>query len=372
MTPEPAENFFGSAMGAGPEPADLSHSLIKEVFAMKHRYTSVCFMLIFSFLLAAGIPAISQAAPIELTYANFPPAPTFPCVQMERWKTEVEKRTNGKVAIKTFPGGTLLGDKEMMDGVIAGQASIGNLCMAYQPGRFILTNVLSLNLGIPNARVGSLVLLDLYRKYLPEEFAKVKVLTMFTTAPANIMSQKPIRNLADIQGVDLRASGGAAEFLKAWGANPVGMPMPATPEALQKGVVKGLISSLEAMKDFKFAELCRYVTMVETSIYPFAVVMNQDVWAALPADVQKVMDDMMVEQAEWTGNYMDNHVKAAMEWSKQTYQVEVIDLPAAEKAEWDKRLQPITDKWVADATAKGLPAAAILEDIRVLIQKHTK
>jgi len=53
------------------------------------------------------------AKTITLNYANFPPAPTFPCVQMERWKVEVEKRTNGQVKINTFPGGTLLGAKGM-------------------------------------------------------------------------------------------------------------------------------------------------------------------------------------------------------------------------------------------------------------------
>jgi len=36
----------------------------------------------------------SQAT-ITLKYANFPPATTFPCVQMERWAKEVEKRTKG-------------------------------------------------------------------------------------------------------------------------------------------------------------------------------------------------------------------------------------------------------------------------------------
>jgi len=48
----------------------------------------------------------------QLSYANFPPAPTFPCVC--RWsvgKAEVEKRTGGKVAIDTYPGGTLLDAK---------------------------------------------------------------------------------------------------------------------------------------------------------------------------------------------------------------------------------------------------------------------
>ncbi len=121
----------------------------------------------------ALMPENSAAKSITLSYANFPPAPTFPCVQMERWKKEVEKRTSGKVAINTFPGGTLLKAKGMMDGVIAGTADIGNLCMAYQPGRFLITNAVALPLGLPNAKIASLTLWDLYEKYKPKAFAKV-------------------------------------------------------------------------------------------------------------------------------------------------------------------------------------------------------
>jgi len=329
-------------------------------------------ILIAAFVVTIFMPVSATAGAIKLSYANFPPAPTFPCVQMERWKKEVEKRTSGKVAIQTFPGGTLLGAKAMMDGVIAGQADIGCLCMAYQPGRFVVTNATSLPLGIPNSRVGSLVLLDIYKKYKPKAFAKVKVLTMFTTAPTNIMSKVPVRTLKDIEGLDLRASGGAAQILGAWGANPVGMPMPATVEALQKGVVKGLFSSLETMKDFKFAEMCSYVTMTNTVIYPFAVVMNIDKWKALPKDVQKVMDNLIVEQAEWTGNYMDNHVKESINWSKKTHNVEFISLSKKEKAKWDKKLQFLNDKWVAGAKEKGLPAKKIVKDIKKLISKYAK
>jgi len=320
----------------------------------------------------AGSDTDSDQDPIKLNYANFPPAPTFPCVQMEHWKEEVEKRTNGKVVINTFPGGTLLGAKNMMDGVIAGQADIGCLCMAYQPGRFVITNATSLPLGLPDAKTGSLVLLDLYKQYKPDAFKGVKVLTMFTTAPANIMSKVPVRNLSDIKGLDLRASGGAAQILKAWGANQVGMPMSATPEALQKGVVKGLFSSLEVMKDFKFAETCKYATVTDTVIYPFAVVMNIDKWNSLPKDVQAVLDGLMDEQAEWTGTYMDNHVKEAIAWSKEKQKVEFIVLSKDEKAGWDAKLTSITDKWIEDSKAKGLPGDKIVEDIKMLRDKHSK
>jgi len=315
-------------------------------------------------------PTAVVAAPIELNYANFPPAPTFPCVQMERWKEEVEKRTQGAVVIKTFPGGTLLKAKAMMDGVIAGQADIGCLCMAYQPGRFMLTNATSLPLGIPNSRVGSLALWDLYKKHKPEAFAKVKVLTMFTTAPANIMSKVPAQTLEQIKGLDLRASGGAAQILKAWGANQVGMPMSATPEALQKGVVQGLFSSLEVMKDLKFAEICKHVTMTDTVIYPFAVVMNMDSWNKLPPKVQKVMEELGEEQAKWTGNYMDNHAKDAVSWSKEKHKVNFYQLAAEELEKWNLLLAPITEKWMTDAKKKGLPAKEIVDDIKAFTKKH--
>ncbi|MBW1891347.1 MAG: TRAP transporter substrate-binding protein [Deltaproteobacteria bacterium] len=317
-----------------------------------------------------GTPGEANAGPVKLSYANFPPPVTFPCVQMERWKDEVEKRTNGKVVINTFPGSTLLGPKDMMDGVIAGTADIGNLCQAYQPGRFVLSNATALPLGIPNARVGSMVLWDLYRKYNFEPFNKVKVLTMFTTAPSNIMSKVPIRNLNDIQGVSLRASGGAAQILKVWGANQIGMPMSATPEALQKGTVQGLFSSLEVMKDFKFAELCKYVTMTQTPIYPFAVVMNMEKWNSLPKDVQKVMEDLGTEQAEWTGTYMDKIALESVAWSKANQGVEFIE--PSDKAQWDKKLEPIVDAWIAKKEKEGVPAKEIVADIRALIKKYAE
>ncbi len=328
------------------------------------------------FIIFGGLPCFNstsvQAKTITLNYANFPPAPTFPCVQMERWKKQVEKKTDGKIKINTFPGGTLLGAKGMMDGVIAGQADIGCLCMAYQPGRFMVTNAVSLPLGIPDSETGSIVLFDLYKKYKPIPFKKVKVLTMFTSAPANIMCKKPVRTLADMKGLDLRASGGAAQILKIWGANQIGMPMSATPEALQKGVVQGLFSSLEVLKDLKFAENCKFVTMTNTVVYPFAVVMNLNRWKSLPDNVKKVMDDLAEDQAKWTGNYMDSHVKDAIEWSKKVHKVEFIKLDKKSAEKWNSKLSPIVNRWIDRADKKGLKGKEIVNTIKKLIRENLK
>jgi TRAP-type transport system periplasmic protein len=344
---------------------------MKGIPAMTARSTGTRFALAI-LACALSLPVSALAETVRLTYANFPPAPTFPCVQMEHWKTEVEKRTDGAVRVDTFPGGTLLGAKSMMDGVMTGQADIGCVALAYQPGRFPVANATSLPLEIPDARTGSRVLWDLFLKYRPESLRGVKVLTMFTSPPSNIMSRKPIRTLEDMAGMNLRASGGAAEILRAWGANQVGMPMSETPEALQKGVVQGLLSSLDVMKDMKFAEICRYVTVTDTVIYPFAVVMNLNRWNALPPEVRTVMEEMAEEHAEWTGNYVDNHVKDSLAWSRETHDVEVIRLSDAERNRWNERLAPIVRDWVEEAAGKGMPAEEIVADIRELTARYAR
>lgn len=327
-------------------------------------------ILIAVFAVTIFMPVSATAGTIKLTYANFPPAPTFPCVQMERWKKEVEKRTNGAVSIQTFPGGTLLGAKAMMDGVLAGQADIGNLCMAYQPGRFLITNAIALPVGFTSARSGSLALLDLYNKYKPEAFAKVKVLAMFTTSPSHLMTKMPVKTLKDLKGVALRASGGAAAILKAWGANQIGMPQSAVPEAMQKGTIQGQFTSFDVLKDFKYAEMCKYAVVLNGPVYAFSVVMNMDKWNSLPKKVQKVIDSMVREQSEWTGKYLDNHVKESVSWSRKEHNVKFINLVPSEKAKWDKLIEPVAGNWVKAKKEKGIPAEAIAADVEALAKKY--
>jgi len=321
-------------------------------------------------ILWSATPA--SAEPVKLSYANFPPAITFPCVQMERWKTEVEKQTHGKVAIETYPGGTLLGAKNMLSGVMQGQADIGCLCMSYQPGVFPLTTVLGVPVGFTKSTVASMTLWDLWEKYQPEEFSGAKVLALFTTAPSNIMSKVPVRSLADLKGLELRASGGASKVLSMLGAVPVSMPMPETPDALQKGMVKGLLSSLEVLKDFNFAEYCRYETLTNFQVYPFAVVMNKDKWNALPTDVKKVFDGLRAEQSLWTGEYMDGHVEEALAWSKEKYQIEVISLPKSEQVQALETLSGMVDEWKKNAAKAGVPAEAVFNDMLSLKAKYEK
>ncbi|MGL1862881.1 MAG: TRAP transporter substrate-binding protein [Pseudodesulfovibrio sp.] len=314
--------------------------------------------------------AATAFAGTTLTYANFPPAQTFPCVQMERWKTEVEKRTGGAIAVQTFPGSTLLGAKNMLRGVQTGQADIGCVSLPYYPGVFPAMSSVNLPVAFTSTEVASLAMWDLYEKYQPKEFDDVKVLTMFTSAPSQVMSKVAIKDLSDLMGVEFRASGSILKILSNLGAQGVGMPMSQTPEALQKGVVKGLVSSFDVLKDMNFAEICRYETITNLPVYPFAIIMNKAKWESLPADVKKVLNELGREQAEWTGKYLDNYTTEALAWAKDKYQVEVFELTDIEHEEIKSQGTELVEAWKADATKAGLDADTILADMLALKTKY--
>lgn len=340
---------------------------------MKHRKSllilGLCVLLLGTLVTYTG--TVQSQTKITLTYANFPPAKTFPSVQMERWAKEVEKRTNGKVKVQTFPGGTLLPAKNIFDGVTAGTADIGNFAMSYQPGRFPVSEAIDLPLGFTSARAASLALYDLIEKY-PQEFDKVKILTLFTCPPADFMTTKPVKSLKDLKGMELRVSGTGAEAVKKLGAIPIAMPQSETPEALQKGVVKGVVSSMEILQDFNFAAYTPYATETNLFVVTFAVVMNKEKWNSLPADVKKVFDDLRREQADWTGKYVDDHVAEAVKWSKEKYKLQIINLPASEKAEIPKLTKSMIDDYVKRISAKGLPGDKIIKDVYALRDKYEK
>eukprot|EP00831_Metopus_contortus_P003188 TRINITY_DN11180_c0_g1_i1.p1 TRINITY_DN11180_c0_g1~~TRINITY_DN11180_c0_g1_i1.p1 ORF type:complete len:1044 (+),score=279.53 TRINITY_DN11180_c0_g1_i1:590-3721(+) len=350
------------------QPAAFVPSATARMF--KERVMRKLLPLLATGLILACLLAATAMAGTTVTYANFPPAKTFPCVQMEHWKIEVEKRTGGGLSVQTFPGSTLLGAKNMLRGVQTGQADIGCISIPYYPGVFPLMSAVNLPVAFTSTEAASLTMWDLFQKYQPKEFKDVKVLTMFTSAPSQIMSKEPIKNLADFNGMELRASGSILRILSGLGAQGVGMPMSQTPEALQKGVVKGLVSSFDVLKDFNFAESCRYATITNLPVYPFAVIMNKAKWEALPADVKKVLEDLGREQAQWTGRYLDNHINDSLAWSKEKYQVEVFQLTAGEQDEVKGLGKPLIDDWKTEATSAGLDAEAILADLLALKTKY--
>jgi hypothetical protein len=84
------------------------------------------------------------------------------------------------------------------------------------------------------------------------------------------------------------------------------------------------------------------------------------------------MEDLRHEQAEWTGKYVDDHVKESLAWSKQKYNHQLIQFSDADKAEIAKLTKPLIDDYIKKVNAMGLPGDQIIKDVLALKAKYEK
>lgn len=311
-------------------------------------------------LLVCGCGEKRDDTVISLRYSNFPPATTFPSVQMDRFVKEVEAQSNGRVKIRTYPGGVLLDAKGTFDGVINGTADIGNFAMSYQPGRFPVSEALDLPHFFPDAKTATRALEKVMDTFEPAEFKDVVVLSVFTCPPAVVMSKMPVNSIADLKGLAIRSSGTGAEVLKRLGGSPTAMPQSEVPDALQKGLVVGNLSSAEVLKDMNYAVPCPYVFAADLGVVSFAVVMNKRKFEALPEDVQTVLRKLGREQSHWTAAYVDDHAKNAIAWGQETHGLKVTVPSEADRTALRAAAAPLMEEYVERVKAKGVDGRKVL------------
>jgi TRAP-type C4-dicarboxylate transport system substrate-binding protein len=328
---------------------------------MKRMFWLVVVAVVLSLSSFACPPIHAQEKAITLNLSNFFPPENKISVVMDQWCKEVEKRTNGRVKVTQFPGGTLTPPAQTYVGVVKGVADLGLSFFGYTMGRFPLTEVLDLPLGYKSGYVGAKLANEYYKKFRPKELDEVKVLFLTTSPPHMLFAKRPIKNLEDLKGLKIRSTGTSAKVVQALGGAPVAMPMSEAYDALSKGVVQGIIGPYEPMKGFKLAEVVSDSTEYGTAyVNANYIIMNKDKWNGLPADIQKIIEKVDEEWIEKMGKLWDELDKEGKEVFVQKGG-KVIVLSKEENARWAERLRPILDDYVKDMKSKGLPGDEALK-----------
>lgn len=307
-------------------------------------------------------PAFAQSKPVELSYSIFFPAPHKNTVLAGEWAKEVEKRTQGRVKITIFPGGTLTPADKCYDGVVKGISDIGMSVLGYTRGKFPLTEVIDLPLGYKTGLVATTLINNYYHHFKPKELEEVKVLYLHAHGPGLLYTKKAVYKLEDLKGMRIRCTGLSAKVVSALGGTPVAMPMGDTYDALKRGMVEGSMAPQESLEGWKWGEVVKYLTESYGSAYStgFFVVMNKEKWNALPADVQKTIETIDGEWVEKTGKNWDEIEKSGRAFSVKLGN-QIIPLSKEENERWVKAVSPILGEYVQEMKAKGLPGDEALK-----------
>ncbi|MBN1375200.1 MAG: TRAP transporter substrate-binding protein [Dehalococcoidia bacterium] len=295
----------------------------------------------------------------EFSYSVFFPPTHLNAVLAQQYCDEINARTNGKVKITVFSGGTLTPAPQVYDGVVNGLSDMGMSVLAYTMGRFPACEMIDLPHGYANGFVATKVANDFYNEFKPAEFDQVHVLYFHAHGPSVILStKKPVKQIEDLKGMVIRSTGVGAKIIEALGGKGYGAAQGEAYELMSKGTIDGSYTPRETLKGWKQAEVIKYVTeCVDVgSTADMFVVINKSKWDSLPADLQKIFTDVSNEWIEKHGKVWTYYDKVAIDYFNTFEGREVIKLSSKESAKWMSAATPLKDTYISERMAKGVPA----------------
>ncbi|GAB4576752.1 MAG: TRAP transporter substrate-binding protein [Roseibium sp.] len=314
----------------------------------------------------AGTATTTLAQEVTLRLHQFLPAQAnVPKNVLDPWADKIEAESGGRIKIERYPAMQLGGKPpELIDQVVDGVVDIVWTVAGYTPGRFPRAEVFELPFTMTDAETMSRAYWKLAEEEMMDtEFAPFKPLALWVHGPGVIHSSKPITALSDLNGVKLRAPTRVTNKLFSnLGATPIGMPVPAIPEALSKGVVDATVIPWEVVGALKVSELVKNHTefpgeALYTTTFLFA--MNKDRYESLPDDLKAVIDaNSGLEFSAFAGKQMQ-----ADDAGPRATAVEagnnIITLTPEQVAEWKSAAQGTIDEWYAEMEAKGIDGKAL-------------
>ncbi len=345
-------------------------------FSKKRFLFPVVFILIFSVLITAvtGCNNSSDDETYTFNLAHFFPG-THPAETeyVQGWIAAIDEATDGQVKITSYPGETLLKADAIYNGVVEGAADIGLSCFAYTRGRFPVLEAFELpGVLYNNSKSASMVAWEGIQELNPEEVQDTHLMMVIATGPGDLFSKDPIRNLADLQGKGIRATGLSAEALTLLGANPVAMPQSDAYDALSKGVVTGNVSPIEVLKGWKHAEVTDYITLTPFLYNTlFFVTFNKDKWEAMPEDLRNTISEVTDKFHDEVGiGLWDAQNEPALDYAVNEMGMEVITLSDDETELWMSKLDSILDRYKSDIA--DLTDTDVMEYVLGLADKYNE
>ena len=326
---------------------------------------------------ALSMPAKAQEFTLKLHHL-LPPVSAAHKHMLAPWAEKVMKESGGRIKIDIYPAMQLGGaPPQLIDQVRDGVVDIVWTLPGYTPGRFTKTEVFELPF-MHKSTVSSNKALAEFLEKNGDEYSDYHVIAMFVHAGQLFHSIKPIRTVADIEGLKIRTPTRTGGWLiEAMGATPIGAPVPKIPELLSKGVVDSVLIPFEVTLPLKVNELVDYHTVLggdagRINTSTFIIAMNKDSYGKLPDDLKKVIDDNSgMALAEWLAGVWDAAEVPGMEKCKASG--EIITMDPAEAAKLRAKVeQPVIDRWVAEMKEKGVDGQALVDEARALIAKYSK
>jgi TRAP-type C4-dicarboxylate transport system substrate-binding protein len=324
-----------------------------------------------------ALPATAQEVTLTIQHFLGPKSATHSKL-IAPWAKRIEEASDGRIKFQIFPAMALGGKppelyRQVRDGVV----DIVWTLPGYTPGVFPRVEVFELP-GIHggSAKQATLAIQDMMDALAPD-FADIHPLLVHTHAGNALhLVDGPITKAEELVGKKLRTpSRTGGWMIESWGAEAVGMPVPALPQALSKKVVDGALVPFEIVPPLKLQELTK--ASVEgpgglrfgTAVFLFA--MNKERYEALPDDLRAIIDaNSGANIAAEVGAIWDEVEEPGKELQRESPGGQVVQLDRAAYDALIAKAAGVTDRWIAEVADEGIDGAALVEQARAAEAAH--
>tara|TARA_B110000908_G_scaffold28713_1_gene33767 strand:- start:2142 stop:3149 length:1008 start_codon:yes stop_codon:yes gene_type:complete len=294
---------------------------------------------------------------------------------VEKLAELVSAKTNGDFTLNISYGG-LSKNKENLDGIAIGAFQMAQFCAGYHRDKNPSITVLELPfLGVNSLEQERSISQAVYQHPAVQKDLARWNATLLMPSPLpqyNIVGvgEAP-QTLNDYAGLSVRATGGIGKAMAAVGAVPTSMSASEVRQALDSGVVKAVAFAPHAHMSFGTVEAGKWwTTNLNPGTVNCPVVVNSDALADL-SDAHRAA--LLGSVDESLDHYIATYNGKTMNAWGPTLEAKGIQSISYTDAELDafkaKVAGPAAASWVADNTAKGLPAQELYDLVTGLIAK---
>mgnify|MGYP000860125483 FL=1 len=255
-----------------------------------------------------------------------------------KFKSAFEAKTSGKHKAELFPNEQLGGEETTVNSASMGTLDFSVLAVNNITPFSPSVGVLTLPYVIQSAEEAKKLVTGDVGKELTANTVRdagVRIVGWtFTGFRVLTNSKKPVKTLADLQGLKIRVPKNEIMIssYQAWGINPTPMAWGETFTALQQRVVDGQDNPYITVSSMKFNEVQKYITNIRYVFSLEPIIVGEGTFKKQPADVQKAILDAGAEATEHSYKWLletEGRIKKEL-----TAKGMVITDPADGEKEW--------------------------------------
>lgn len=263
----------------------------------------------------------------------------------------VSEKSDGKIKVRLFPGGTLGGDLQTVSALQGGTLDVTVLnsgILAAQIPDFALFDFPFL---FENSEQAYTVMDGPVGQELGKRLESKGLIGLgywdlgFRQVTNN---SRPITGPKDLEGLKIRViqSPIYLETFKALGANPVPMPFPEVYTGLEQRTVDGQENPFTVIEGSKFNEVQKYLSATNHIYNPQSLIIGQKTWNRLNADEQSLIREAAKEATEYQRKITQERQGQALDTLKETMEFNEVDKAAV--AAFREKVKPVIEQFSKD------------------------